>query len=368
MGSRAALFAMLGGTAAATGLLTTGCSSLSELATGTRILTDDTGREVELPIARNLSRIYFTSSLAEIFCFTLAPDLLAGTAIRFDEAQLAYLPHEMGDLPYWGTLAGGGTIDASALVRDGVQAIFSISGVGLTDVNIADALLLQDVTGIPVFLIDGSLDRLGDSYRLLGEALGCQMRAEEIATYCESVYAEVLDAVAAVPQSEHVSYYFAEGPEGLQTEPNDSQHALAFLLAGGENVAADVPLNIAGYGMTSVTMEQVQQWDPEFIIAWDWATRAGAADLIRSSSKWQDIAAVRDGRVYAMPALPFPFCDRPPGINRIIGMQWMANLFYPRYYDIDIIEAVRKFYATCYWCNITRDEASQILRMSQQGS
>lgn len=346
---------------AATGCLS-GCgASAPGPFAATRSLVDDTGRTVTLPTPGALSRIYFTSPLPQIFCFTIAPDLQAGTAIQFTEGQLEFLPAGTSDLIYYGSLSQGNTIDSEMLVASGTQVVFSISGKGLTDVNVADALSLENATGIPVFLIDGSLERIGDTYRLLGEALGRQERAEELARYCERIYAKVTEAVARVPEDERVSYYFAEGAEGLQTEPNASQHSLAFLVAGGRNVAADVPAPASVEDMADVTIEQVRAWNPDFIIAWDWDTRGGAADYIRHASSWAGIAAVEQGRVYTMPHVPFPFCDRPPGVNRLLGIQWLANLFYPEHYDVDMVDVVREFCSVCYWRDISREQAERIL-------
>lgn len=355
--SSAALLAASG----AVGGLLSGCAALDELFTGERVLTDHTGRDVTLPTPSTLSSVYFTSPLAQIFCFTMAPDLLGGTAIPFTGEQLEFLPIGTGDLPYLGSLSQGGAIDAAMLRIQKVQLIFSISGTGLTDVNVSDALSLQDRAGIPVFLIDGSFERIGDTYRLLGEALGRTERANELAGYCERIYRNVSQAVAQVPDSQRVRYYFAEGPEGLQTEPDSSQHSLAFQAAGGVNVAADVAPPLGRNDRADVTVEQVSAWNPPVIITEGRQERGGADQLIRASKAWSAIEAVKRGRVYAMPHVPFPFCDRPPGVNRFLGIQWLANLFYPDFYDVDMVETVRDFYATCYWRDVSRAQAEGIL-------
>lgn len=354
----------LGLAAAPLGL--SGCTSAGSLLSGEQTITDSLGRQVTLPAPHRLERVYFTSVLAQIFCFTVAPDLLGGTCASFDDEQLQYLPEGMGDLANLGSLSGGGTVDVDALKYRDIQAIFSISGVDLTDVNLADIEDLERASGIPGVLIDGSFDVIGDSYRLLGTCLGREQRGEDLARYCEEIYERVSAAVARVPESERVTFYFAEGVEGLQTEPNSSQHSVAFTTAGGVNVAADVGYVPGAGGMVEVQMTDVQQWDPQFIITWDRSTRNGAARLIRSSSQWSGINAVRNNRVFEMPTLPFAFCDRPPGVNRFLGIQWLANLFYPSYYDVDMVEVVRDFYSRCYWRDISVDQAKSVLGTSVQ--
>ena len=356
----AALGVLGAGYAAAAG----GCSQVAEDSGEMRTVVDAVGRTVEIPSPRLLQRIYFTSALAQVFCFTVAPDLLAGTCIHFDENQLEFLPDGTGDLPYLGTLSGGGSIDTEALGYMGVQVIFSISGVDLTDVNVADAVSLQDQTGIPVVLIDGSFGVIGDTYRFLGDCLGRRERANQLASYCEDIYASVIAAVGQVPPEDRVTYYFAEGREGLQTEPNASQHSLAFTSAGAVNVAGDLGYEVGSMEMAETTVDQVISWDPDFIICWDREYRDGATRHIREYEAWQPATAVREGRVFEMPYLPFPFCDRPPGMNRFLGIQWLANLFYPDRYDVDMVEVTRDFYSRCYWCDITADQAREILGTS----
>ena len=39
--------------------------------------------------------------------------------------------------------------------------------------------------------------------------------------------------------------------------------------------------------------------------------------------------AVREKRVYLAPTAPFGWIDRPPSLNRVIGLKWLAGLFYP---------------------------------------
>jgi iron complex transport system substrate-binding protein len=200
---------------------------------------------------------------------------------------------------------------------------------------------------------------VAEAYRFLGDVLGVKQRAERLAAYCEDSYAEVSTAVGGIPANERVTLYYAEGPEGLQTEPDVSQHALTFAIAGANNVAA-VP-ETEGLGMSNVSLEQVLDWDPEVIVAWDLKVRGGADELIRTSPNWAKIRAVKTGRVYTMPNVPFAWCDRPPGVNRLLGIHWVANMLYPQRYDVDMVELTREFYSTMYWVDITDEQARAIL-------
>jgi iron complex transport system substrate-binding protein len=339
-----------------------GCDSIKEtgdaVLLGKQTIVDDWGRELTIPAPGALERVYFTSGLAMIYCFSLEPALLGGVSSSFKPEQLKYLPAGIEKLPAMGALSGEeGNIDREMILKQGIQLIFSISGVALSEANFSDAERLQTQTNIPVVLIDGSFSEVANAYRLLGTCMGRVQRAEEIALYLEDIYARVQGAVAQVPKDERVRIYYAEGPLGLNTEPNTSQHAVAFQEAGGTMVA-EVNDDL-GLGMVDVSLEQVITWDPELIIAWDDKVQGGADEIIRENHNWATIKAVREGKVYTMPNNPFAWCDRPPGVNRWLGIQWMANLFYPKLYDVNMIEVVRDFYQRLYWVEQITDEEIQ---------
>lgn len=363
--SRRAFVKALAGAAGAAlaGGALSGCGNFDEaynnVIEGTRTIKDDMGRTLEIPVAGALERIYFTSGLAQVWVFSLDPAKQGGSSAQFTDEQLKYLPAGIEKLPYMGSISENAQIDAEQLIEEDIQLIFSISGVGLTQTNLSDAETLQEQTGIPVVLVDGSFTRIADAYRFVGGIMGCEQRAEELAAYCEQKFAEVTDAVVKVPDKEKITLYYAEGPEGLQTEPDSSQHALTFKLAGAVNVAQVE--EIPDLGMSNVSMEHVLKWDPEVIVAWDRRVQGGADKLIREEPEWADIRAVKNGRVYTMPASPFAWCDRPPGVNRLIGIQWVANLLYPQYYDVDMVEVTKDFYKKMYWADITDDQARELL-------
>ena len=355
-------FAKLAAMAAASiagGSTLVGCSVADNVIMHKQTVTDDAGRELEIPTADAIESIFFTSGLAQVYIIALDPEKLGGSAAKFTEEELQFLPEGIEKLPYMGTLHNNDEIDREALLVEDIDIMFSISGVGLTSANISEAEEIQAQTNIPVVLVDGSFDKVGHAFRFLGEILNKQERAEELATYVDKIYAEVSSVVATIPEKDRIPIYYAEGAEGLQTEPASSQHMLAFLEAGALDVATCE--ETYGGGMTDVSLEQVLKWDPEVIISWDSDIRGGAYEDIKTNKDWADITAVKDGRVYAMPNLPWAWCDRPPGVNRIIGLEWVCNLLYPDIYDIDIVERTQEFFKVMLNVEISRDQALDVL-------
>ncbi len=328
-----------------------GCKEYADaVILGKRTVTDHAGREVEIPTPEGIKSVFFTSSLAQVYITSLCPDLLGGTASKFDAGQLRFMPAGVDKLPYLGTIHNNGEIDRESLLTEDIDIMFSISGIELTQQNVSEAIGLQDQTHIPCLLVDGSFDKIPEAFRFLGDILGREERAEELASFCERSYTSVRDVVQTIPQEERVRLYYAEGPEGLQTEPETSQHMLGFLEAGAICVA-DCEETYGG-GMTDVSLEQVLTWDPEVIIAWDTEQRGGAAEDILTNPDWAQIQAVKEDRVYAMPNEPWAWCDRPPGVNRILGIHWVANLLYPDIYDVDIKEIIKEFFKVMYQVDV----------------
>ncbi len=346
--------AALGSLSFATPLLSACRSEAGDaLFRGQRTIVDDAGRELTIPTPSALEKVFFTSSLAQVFVMTLAPDLIGAVCSEYSNLDLQYLPEEMQGLINLGNMESN-TMDLEAVMANDIQLIFSISSIELTEANISEAIDIQNQTGIPVVLIDGSFEKINQAYTTLGDILGREEKAAELSAWCEDAYQAVTSAVGGLAEDEKVPLYYAEGPLGLQTEPASSQHALTFVVAGA-NVVADVEL-LDDAGMADVSLESVIAWDPEVIVAWDEDLRSGADNHIRTSDDWSSIRAVRNGRVYTMPNTPIAWVDRPMACNRYLGIQWVANMLYPDLYDVDMVEIGRDFYSLFLGADVSEEE------------
>ncbi len=342
------------------GLAMTGCSSASTQSTPkTQTITDDAGRTVEVPVASELTSVYCTSPISEVAMFAFAPDKLAGVNSDYTDAALKYLPASTKDLPSYGTWANGGTLNTEAIMAAGVQVILSVSSSTISDSDIDSVNKLQEETGIPVLLYDGSVDNTPNTYRSIGKVLDQAERGEELAAYCEKAKSSVEAVISAIPENERVRVYYAEGPKGLKTEPQQSPHFTTFAVGGAVSVAE---CNLTkGSGLTDVSLENVITWNPDVIIAWSQDLRGGADKTIRTSSDWASISAVQNNKVYTIPSVPFMWGDRPPSVTRYLGMQWMANLLYPDKYNVDMVSVTKEFYQLFFSVNLSDTEAKEIL-------
>jgi iron complex transport system substrate-binding protein len=161
----------------------------------------------------------------------------------------------------------------------------------------------------------------------------------------------------AVPVENRPRVYLARGPDGLETGVVGSINTEIIERAGGRNV-----MQAAGQrGLVRASMEQVIAADPEIVITWD----RNFFGKVYGDPLWSDIKAVRDKRVYLAPTAPFGWIDRPPSLNRVIGLKWLAGLFYPDRLAHDLRETTRSFYRLFYHVDPTDAELDTLIAWSK---
>lgn len=101
-------------------------------------------------------------------------------------------------------------------------------------------------------------------------------------------------------------------------------------------------------------------WNPDVILTLDPKFQKSVLE----DPLWSNIAAVRDGRVYRAPTVPFGWFDLPPGINRIVGLAWLAKVLYPETTTIDLGSDVRDFYKLFYHVDLTDEQVGTLLANS----
>lgn len=319
---------------------------------GTKTVTDMAGRQVEIPT--QINSVYCSVPTAESMVCTLLPDLMNGWVNKLSDESAQFLPESLKSLPVLGGWMGQQvTANYEDIIKAAPDVIIYMTDNLKSKMDIPEEI--QSQTGIPVLVVPSELDQTAAVYRWLGEVLGVAERGEALAAYCEEKMAAIAGAIAAIPEEERYSIYYAEKADGLSTEPTGSNHVAVLDFLQLKNVAADVELK-AGQGFTEVSMETVLNWDPDIIL-----TTADSYEVVTNSDIWEPLRAVQDGKVFYTPYCPFNWFDRPPNIMRVLGIQWFASQIYPEYVDIDIEQEVRDFFELFYRVDLTDDQVSQLL-------
>jgi iron complex transport system substrate-binding protein len=243
------------------------------------------------------------------------------------------------------------------LLQSRPDLIFDFGSVRDTYVSLAERVQAQ--TGIPYILIDGTFANTAAAVRLLGGVLRVEERAERIASYVEDTFARIDATLAKVPQAKRPRAYLARGPSGLETGLRGSINTEIIEHVGAINVASDP--SGARRGIVQVPIEQIVLWNPDTMITWD----PNFYENVWKDFYWQSVDAVSAGRVYLSPTAPFGWIDRPPSLNRLIGLEWLAGLFYPDQVNQDLRQVTRSFYDLFYHVDLTDAELDRLLQWAK---
>ena len=317
----------------------------------TRTITDSAGRTVGIP--EQVRTVFAAGAPAAILLYVMAPDRMLGwpRANRPDEREFLAQPY--ADLPELGTLTGrGGEANLERVIQLQPDLILDFGSVRDTYVDLADRVQAQ--TGIPYLLIDGRFENTPAALRLLGDALGVPERGEALAQDAEATFARIDALLAEVPEAKRPRAYLARGPEGLESGVVGSINTEILERAGGINVLGR---SDTARGLVQVNFEALLAVDPDVIVTWDRRFFETHAE----SPLWRRMRAVQQGRVHLSPVLPFGWIDRPPSLNRMIGLDWMAATFYPERAMMDLRARTRDFYRLWYHVDLTDDQLDRLL-------
>ena len=320
-----------------------------------RTITDSAGRVVELP--EKINTVFASGPPASILVYVLRPEVLSGwpRALRPEEAPYIAAPYR--DLPGTGRLTGrGGDANLERVLEIKPDLIIDFGSVRDTYIDLAERVQAQ--TGIPYLLVDGRFEATPAALRLVGDVLGVPERGEALARDVEQTFARVDEILAETPAKERPRVYMARGPDGLETGLKGSINTEIIERAGGRNVADP---GDGRRGLVQASNEQVMVANPEVIVTWDPNFYA----QVFYNPLWTEIDAVRDGRVYLSPTAPFGWIDRPPSLNRLMGLRWLAGLFYPEQWGGDLREETRAFYRLYYHVDLGAEELDRLLEWSE---
>lgn len=324
-----------------------------------RTIIDMAGRKVDIPMVIN--SVYSTSPLGEVLMYTLAPSKITGTSWTLGSKEKTLLLDEYIHKPVLGGWFGKNTTgNPEVIINAHPDIVLSMGYLEKTEISVAERI--QKQLGIPVVIVDAKFSSLDSSYRFFGKLIDKATRADTLARYFRSTYDSIKSIALKIPEEKKVRVYYAEGLNGLETDPKGSMHTEVLDLVGGINVA-DIS-GMRGYGRGTISFEQLLLWKPQLVlVCLDHSDVNGNEHYTRilSDPSWHLIDAIKNGNVYQIPSVPFNWFDRPPSVNRIMGMRWLANLLYPEEFMIDIRWETKKFYELFYHRKLTEIELDKVL-------
>jgi iron complex transport system substrate-binding protein len=308
---------------------------------------DDANRSVTLP--SRASRVFAAGAPAEVLLYTLVPEMLVGRNRVPEGEAAAFFPPAFRTPVFIRQLP---EVDNPAADAEFV-ALKPDVYIDYGTVNADYAAVLDAVhkrTGVPGILLDGSLDKIASSYRRLGTALGVADRGNRLADATERLLATYRGALA---KDRPVRVYLACSGDGFQPCLADQ--------ATGEQLAWLGGVNVAGTRATAprrgLTIDEITKMAPDVIVAGG----PGAAAKLRSNVAWQSVPAVAAGRVYEWPSLPYSWSARPPSVNRLPGVMWLAYVAAGRSFDAAFDDGIRAFYKDFYHLELSDTQLRRLL-------
>ena len=308
----------------------------------TVVFTDDLGREVELPAT--LSRIVPSGPLAQIVLYAIAPDVFVGLASRWDDTATEYIPEAYRNLPFFGQLYNTADLNVEELALADPQVIIDIGETKSGSWKDMDAL--QNQTNIPTVFVSATLETIPRTFRTLGKLLGREERGEELAQFCEGVYARTTAIMEQVGEKK-VNALYVLGEEGLNVLAKDSYHAELIDMLTNNLAVVENPVG-KGSG-NEVTMEQLALWNPDFILF----APGSIYDTVAEMDTWTEINAISNGNYMEVPEGPHNWMGSPPAVQRYLGLIWLTAELYPEFCDYDVKAEVCQYYELFYHCELT---------------
>jgi iron complex transport system substrate-binding protein len=323
--------------------LVAGCSSDSEETGTTKVITDMAGVQVTIPT--KIERIADAwRAHNEVLTMLGVGSKIVATSIPANACPWLHLVNpQMNNAVVCFTT----DVNMEELIKSKPDIVFVSIGTKYID-TIKQA-------GIPVVQLNFTdFDTLKQCYKLTGDIFGgnTAKKADEYIKYLESKISDLSAVTAKVPDADKPSVMHIASVDPIQVDGNTSIIDNWIKLAGGVNAASDVKGNFQ-----PVSIEQILKWNPDIVILMSSATAAGK---IKTDSVWQQIPAIKNGKLYYNPEGAFPW-DRYSA-EEALQIQWTAKILYPdEFKDLDMVKETISFYKKFMNFDITTDQANLIL-------
>lgn len=193
----------------------------------------------------------------------------------------------------------------------------------LADTGNGEAIDALRKTGLPVVVMEAkTFDEIYKSIEMIGKATGNDAKAAEVVGKMKTDVQDVQDKVKAVPQEKRPNVWIEVDPSLFTAGTGTFMHDLV-TLAGGKNIAGDLD------GWKQLSEEKVLQRNPDVIMnTYGYYDKEGAAK-IKQRPKWQQVQAIKDGRVFAVDS---DVVNRPgPRITE--GLKEIAEKLHPELFQ-----------------------------------
>jgi iron complex transport system substrate-binding protein len=307
----------------------------------TQVIVDMAGRTVQLPDSDEIHRVFTANPIASIFLYTVEPSLMVGWNTKLNGDAKKVLDKYAVNLPNFGVIYGNGQgASDEAILQSDPQFILMMGEDNEQITSAADEISSR--LHLPVLVLFNDLDNMKEAYKIMGEICNLTDRTNLLGDYCSRIVGQARELTASLKNEDKVKVYYSLDDSGLKTYPAGNINAGLIELCGGVNV---IDLSYEKkFGTMSIPFEELLLHKPDIILAGSYPSRDRLDGSIFDDSHW----ALLSAEVEVIPRDPFNFFDKPPSVNRIVGILWLQNILYPDKVDYNVDEEITSFKSLFY--------------------
>ncbi|MGL5434855.1 MAG: ABC transporter substrate-binding protein [Lachnospiraceae bacterium] len=335
--------------------------------TGTRIVVDHAGNEIELP--EEINRIVISSILPLPSVYSLfegsAEKLVGIHPSSMAAAENSILPRVVPDILEVNTdFLKGDELNIEELLTLKPDVVFYSA-------NNKEEYEKLTAAGIPAIGFSTSnwdydcVATFENWVLLLGEVLQQQDKAAGIAENGHKVYAEIQEQLDAAGELERprVLILFHYGSGVMKTSGSNFFGQYWLESTGAVNVASELS------GTADINMEQVYEWNPDIIYITNFSSSL-PEDLYDNTIEgydWSPVKAVQNKQVYKFPLGMYRWF--PPASDTPLVLKWLATKNQPEIFaDIDMAQEIKDYYQEFYQVELSDDDIEQIFNPAREAA
>lgn len=325
-------------------------STTGEKEEGYYEFTDSLGRKVLVPY--NIKRVIPSGVFVQNMLCSLCPEKLVAVTATIEKGDVeAYRRAGMEHVP---TLPETGelysrhnrTINTSKIATIDAD-IFVDIGYHMDDLK-SCLDYVQKKTEKPAVSIDGTFGNLPQAYRVFGKLLGCERRAEVLASYIERLYSSIEEKRKNVTTSPKILYVGNE--MWLITKDHLRNKVIAYL--GGTPVLSHgEPIDI----------DFIIKQNVDYIMFYNYGVFHSILNKQGEAYEmWSPVPAIQKNGYAVAPGLYHSWIGSPLFVQTIL-LPWLGNFFWPNAYNFDMVQLTREYYDLFFGYTMSADEAVTLL-------
>lgn len=211
--------------------------------------------------------------------------------------------------------------------------------------------------GIPCVNVNfDSFETMKKSITLVAEVLNtdeAREKAKKYNAYLDAAISDVSEATKTLTEEEKVSLLALSSFDNMQADGANSLRNNWVDVCGAKSLAAQV-----GSGKVYINVEQVFEWDPDFVIS----RSRGDAEWAYGVEDFASLKCIKNRHVYSNPYGIVAWDGSSPEVA--IQLRWASQIFYPELFpDTNIKEVIKDFYKEFFNYTLTDKNVENMLNL-----